>query len=154
MKDLIICGSLGLVLNERLRRPVNDIDFLTIPDWYGRGGSLAPYCDDIDGNVSHRFEVDSLQITCWKVRLFNIKIDLLHNARGTEFEEVELIIDGNIHIVAKIEKPEIAIAFKEKYRRADKSEQSREKHDKDLAAIKGKHVFGRYAVDEEDDIPF
>lgn len=151
LNQMIICGSLGLVLNKVLYRKVEDIDFLTIPDWYGRGDSpVIPYLDDSSGKQSHIFNVAGERITCWKIRLFDTKIDLLHNPRSTVYQDVELTVEGIVMFV-KVEDPLVAISFKEKYVVHDKSEESREKHRKDLS---GQFKTPIAVPDTVDDIPF
>lgn len=51
LNRLIICGSLGLVLNKELKREVKDIDLLTIDDLYGCDNSLQVYGDYSEGNT-------------------------------------------------------------------------------------------------------
>lgn len=161
LDNLIICGSLGLVLNDVLKRPVKDIDFLTIPDWYGGGGTpVEPYLSDCSEQRSHRFQVGDVHITCWKIKLFDTKIDLLHNSskQQTIFEEVELLVEG-ISMKVKLEDPAVAISFKEKYVIHDNSEESRNKHYTDLKVLNNKEqqpeITETFSTPSSvDDLPF
>lgn len=167
MPNLVICGSLGLVLNGKLHRKVEDIDMLTIYDWYGCDNRLQMYADHGAGQVSHKFNVDGIHISCWKIRLFGIKIDLLYNHSMTllDTEEAILILDDNIKIPVRIEKPEVAISFKKKYLIADYSEENRKKHLADIDSMEGdpvktfkspppKKFVEATANSTDDDLPF
>lgn len=167
LNRLIICGSLGLVLNKELKREVKDIDLLTMDDLYGVDNSLQVYGDYSEGNKSHSFNVNGQKITCWKIYLCGVKIDMLHNEKLSEYEVVDLHLgeingdDGVNILTVKIEKPESAFLFKKQYVENDKSEDSRKKHLADL------QVSGRVKVEEntttsevptfpniDDDLPF
>lgn len=136
LKDTIICGSLGLYLNNRLKRAVKDIDLLTIKDWYGHGHPLTKY--KTEEEHSSIFSVNNDIITCWKSSPLGIKIDFLHfqDKPLTDFKyETVLVKMDDIEFEMKIEEPEQAIKFKEYYIKAVGLPESIEKHKKDLIEL-------------------
>jgi len=128
--DTIFCGSLGLVLNNKLDREVKDIDLLTDDNYY----SKSDFFHDLrvaNKSQSHKLMLSENEVSCFKIEMpiLNkvISIDALGNLSGTEFDIMEL--DG---VDIKVEKPEFAIKAKINYIKADKSNKSVLKHLKDL----------------------
>ncbi len=164
LNRLTICGSLGLVLNSKLERIVKDVDILTKVDWYGTDHPLSNFRDsDVNEPVSHQFILDGIKITCLKVRIFDTKIDILYNPKQTKGEEVELITEGGISIKVRIEDPEVALSFKQKYIVVHKTEESRGKHLNDINMIKRRNLIDEEPYwdktvlkqfDPADDLPF
>lgn len=136
LKETIVCGSLGLYLNNRLKRAVKDIDLLTIPDWYGSGLLSIYNTDEISSNT---FSVNGENITCFKAAPLGVKIDFLHfvgkDLKEFKYETVLIKMDG-IEFDMKIEDPEQAIKFKEYYIQAVGLPESIEKHKRDLKELK------------------
>lgn len=137
LSNLVICGSLGLVLNQRLFRKVGDIDFLEIECGYGENvGRLSESYKD-DNKPSNVFQVDRENILCWKINIFNTKIEFMHHEnKHLDYEHKKLILLEGITIPVKIENAEYAIKFKEKYTNSVIKTESIKKHQLDLQHLK------------------
>lgn len=126
-KTVVFCGSLGLVLNGMLFRPVKDIDILTEQDHYQDGTYLIEKEGEIrESSDSGIFYVDDIKVKSFKLKILNSIIDVLFSSKVTEyqiirFEDMDL----------RVEKPEFAISFKERYNNRN-GNLKKEKHDEDL----------------------
>jgi hypothetical protein len=136
LDNLVICGSLGLVLNQKLFRPVGDLDLLEIRCGYGMNVGNLSGCYRSDDLPSNCFEVGNEQISAWKINIFNTKVEFLHHEnKELEFEEVEIITLDAISLRCKLENPEYAIEFKKKYINSVIKTESIKKHQEDLNHI-------------------
>lgn len=157
LDNFVICGSLGLLLNQKLFRKINDIDLLCIESYYGIDNPLQGY-RRFDSQVSHRFEVDKDKITCFKIELCGVGCDLLHNPSLKSEYYTECILECSSYgkyfeLEVKLELPERAIQYKEKYIKADNSEESRLKHNTDIQNYSKPIEYPTY-TDGIDDLPF
>lgn len=128
--DVVFCGSLGLVLNGLIDRTINDLDILTPDNWYN-DNKFFPDERINQQSTSHKFMVGKDEVSCFSLRLNNVKVDVLYN----ESKKPEYIVIDFDGIKINVETPESAIDVKKKYILADKSEISIIKHLKDLILL-------------------
>ena len=130
--EVVFCGSLGLVLNDKLHREVKDIDILVNENYYKMGGFFGELRTS-EVSESHKFMVGKDTVLSFKLvfPVFDkkIKVDVLYNATSEPIK-YSLI---NLHDLGiKVEKPESAIGAKLGYIEHDLSHDSILKHLKDL----------------------
>ena len=163
--EVVFCGSLGLVLNDKLHREVKDIDILVNENYYQNGN----FFNEIRvGNLSdsHKFMVGKDEVLSFKLKfpIFDkkVSVDVLYNATSDPIK-YSLI---NLHDLGiKVEKPESAINAKLKYIEHDLSHDSILKHLKDLIylevdknliikAIDNSHLMVSKVDKKDDDLDF
>jgi len=129
--DVVFCGSLGLVLNDKLDREVKDIDILVKKNYYQKGKFYNNIRIGSESD-SHKFMVGKDEVLSFKLEfpIFDkkIKVDVLYNKNVKP--QFELIFFDDVRIC--VEKPEAAINAKIKYIEHDISHDSILKHLKDL----------------------
>lgn len=134
--DTVFCGSFGLVINEKLKRDVVDLDILVDRDYYSQSGFFDEFRVSNVSNVgmfSEKFMVGKNEVKSF--RLFfpifdkNVKVDVLYNK---EFNPNYKLVDIDQNLTIKVETPESAIKAKLGYIINDKSQKSFLKHLKDL----------------------
>lgn len=131
--ETVFCGSLGLVINGKLERNVKDIDVITDEDHY-RENNFFPHdrakviYHPNDEKPSHHFLVGKDTVSCFKLNLNGVKVDVLYNEKiKPEYTIVDF--DG---MKIRVENPESAIKVKKLYVTNDKAITGVMKHLKDL----------------------
>ncbi len=130
--DIIVCGSLGLVINGKLKRQVYDMDILIPYNAYHKPELFFPeYRKNTEHSHSHKFLMGQTEVLVFKLLMGDIKIDVMWNPkREIQYEEV-----GFFGHRLKIEEPEGAISAKLNYVENDKHPVSFRKHLMDLIAM-------------------
>lgn len=173
--DSVFCGSLGLVLNGKLNRQVGDLDVITKGDWFNPSplildnaiGGQVEFMKEYrippgsEENTSHIFMVGKDTVSCWKMKIDDVSVDMMHN-RDTKplWEEIDFFNGQKI----KIETSESAIKAKLGYVIHDKLQHSATKHLKDLIlmdvdrraiveALDESFLFGKYDESKYNDKP-
>jgi hypothetical protein len=137
LDKMAIGGSMGLVLNKLLKRPIKDIDLITFIDFYSSDTIINKF------KVSHeipssKFLVGNDSILCKKINVFGHDLDLLYNKNSMPLYEEVIISDLPFPerlLSINLEDPLTALRFKTKYVEVDKNPQSIEKHKKDIYEI-------------------
>jgi hypothetical protein len=127
------CGSLGLVLNGKLDRPIHDIDCITEEDLYGHFyneiGKYGMYTSN-----SEKFELNGVEVKVFKIiSPWGVNVDVMFRHDGVEWERVFLESTS-----IKVEKPEVAIQVKKDYLKIvnrTPNPEAVKKHTADLAYI-------------------
>lgn len=136
---VVFCGSIGLYLNNKLHRPVGDIDIITQEDWFNpteavvnKDMAVTKFIMDnrrIANSTSHKFMVGKDEVSCFKIEVNDIKVDVLHNsATPPTYTEAEI----EPGLIIRVETPESAIRAKLGYVMYDQLIHSATKHLKDL----------------------
>jgi len=128
--DVVFCGSLGLVLNDKLHREVKDIDVLVTVNYHLEGGFYNSF--RIGNSTSHKFMVGKDEVLCFKLEFpildKKIGIDVLYNKNVKPEFKIFDFFETKINV----ETPESAIKAKLLYIQNDNSIISVGKHLKDL----------------------
>lgn len=134
LDNLVICGSLGLYLNDKLSRKINDVDLLEIDCKYGLNPGNLAQMYTTSCNSSSKFHAGDALIKCWKINIFNTNIDFLFNTKDEiEYDLMELIIpEIKNSLIVKVERPDNAYKFKELYVDSIYNDEARLKHKRDL----------------------
>ena len=162
--EVVFCGSLGLVLNDKLHREVKDIDIL-VNNNYWKNGDFFNELRTSDISESHKFMVGKDIVLSFKLEfpIFDkkVKVDVLYNEKNKP-KYNKFVLD-NLGI--KVEEPESAINAKLKYIEHDLSHDSILKHLKDLIylevdknliikAIDNSHLMVSKVDKKDDDLDF
>lgn len=124
--SIVICGSVGLVLNGVLKREVHDIDILSQDDLHFANSTKVFNAD------SERFTVKDEITNCSYIFLNKVKVDVLKNS-GKPPKYAKMYFKGRF---LKVENPKYAIRFKKKYILANDNLESVLKHLADLLLLK------------------
>ena len=131
------CGSLGLVMNGKLARPVHDVDCITDHCWYGAFfEQIGQY--GLDTSNSEKFTVNGVLVCVFKLIAPNgINVDVMYRQDGCKGRANWITMNGRSAMV-RIEDPESAIEIKRNYLKiADRTPnpESVAKHTADLEYI-------------------
>lgn len=131
------CGSVGLVINNYLHRPIHDIDCITEENWYGAFfEGIGQY--GLNTSNSEKFEVNGVQVCVFKLLAPNgVTVDVMYRQDGCKSREVYLY-DSKVAGSVKVEVPESAMFIKRNYLdRVGKapSSEAAAKHQADLEYI-------------------
>ena len=106
--DTIFCGSFALALNNKTYRIPDDLDIITIKNYFQWGNFYTKERSD-NYTGSHTFMLDKNEVKCFSLILESIKINVFYNCNN-KFPEYTLYdFDG---IPIKIETPKAAIEAK------------------------------------------
>ena len=87
--DIIVCGSLGLVINGKLKRQVCDMDILISYDAYKHPNLFFPEYRIQDAKTSHTFMMGQSEVSIFKLLMGDIKIDVMWNPqREIKYKEI------------------------------------------------------------------
>lgn len=133
------CGSFGLVLNGKLKRPLKDLDVITEENYYGQPGKLPDPVHETffglhstnDWGNSGQYWVNGNKVYCFKIEhaVHNVVVDVLYTGLPTDYDIVDFY-----GIKIRVEKPDAAIVAKIQYAQSPQLEY-REKHESDLKAM-------------------
>lgn len=105
------CGSVGLVINNLLHRPIHDVDCITDENWYG--SFFGQY--GLRTSNSEKFEVNGVLVRCFKLTAPNgMNVDVMYRVDGCKGKSVYLSNDGNQGKV-RVERPESCLEIKRNY---------------------------------------
>lgn len=157
LDNLVICGSLGLYLNDKLSRKINDVDLLEIDCKYGLNPGNLALMYTTSCNSSSKFHAGDALIKCWKINIFHTNVDFLFNTKNEiEYDLMELTIPNiKNSLIVKVERPDSAYKFKELYAESIHNDEDRLKHRRDLETREPKKTakYGTFFT-ESDDLPF